>query len=70
MLTRSEASKQLFNRGYRPDLYPGVWKDPVTRLPVVWFVALQREGIKFNRKDKPWVSKQLEFKFTRFETSI
>jgi len=63
MLTRSEASKQLFNRGYRPDLYPGVWKDPVTRLPVVWFVALQREGIKFNRKDKPWVSKQLEFKF-------
>ena len=63
MLTRSEASKQLFNRGYRPDLYPGVWKDPVTRLPVVWFVAILREGIKFNRKDKPWVSKQLEFKF-------
>ena len=64
MLTRSEASKQLFNRGYRPDLYPGVWKDPVNRLPVVWFVALQREGISFNKKDKPWVSKQLEFKFT------
>jgi len=64
MLTRSEASKQLFNRGYRPDLYPGVWKDPVNRLPVVWFVALQREGIKFNNNDKPWASKQLEFKFT------
>ena len=64
MITRSEASKQLFNRGYRPGLYPGVWKSPRTRLPVVWFVALQREGISFNRKDKPWASKQLEFKFT------
>ena len=49
MLTRSEASEQLFKRGWRPDLYPGVWKDPVNKLPVVWFVALQREGIKFNR---------------------
>ena len=63
MLTRSEASKELFNRGYRPDSYPGVWRNLVNKLPVVWFVALQREGIKFNRKDKPWQSKQLEFKF-------
>ena len=63
MLTRAEASKELFNRGWRPDLYPGVWRDPINRLPVVWFVALLREGIKFNRKDKPWKSKQLEFKF-------
>ena len=31
---------------------------------IVWFVALQREGIKFNRKDRPWKSNQLEFKFT------
>jgi len=64
LLTRVEATKELFNRGYRPDLYPGVWKHPVTKSLVVWFVALQREGISFNRKDKPWVSKQLEFKFT------
>ena len=63
MLTREEASKQLFNRGYRPYSYPGVWTDPINKLPVVWFVALQREGIKFNSKDKPWNSKQLEFKF-------
>ena len=61
--TRAEATKELFNRGYRPDPYPGVWIHPVTKSPVVWFVALQREGIKFNRKDKPWTSKQLEFKF-------
>ena len=62
--TRAEATKELFNRGYRPDPYPGVWKEPVNKSPVVWFVALQREGIKFNRKDKPWKNKQLEFKFT------
>jgi len=64
MLTRAEASKELFNRGWLPDLYPGLWKDPVNKQPVVWFVALQREGIKFNRRDKPWKSNQLQFEFT------
>ena len=64
LLTRAEATKELFNRGYRPDPYPGVWRHPLNKSLIVWFVALQREGIKFNRKDKPWNSKQLEFKFT------
>ncbi len=64
MLTRAEASKLLFKRGWRPGLYPGVWKDPVNKSLVVWFVALQREGIKFNRRDKPWKTNQLQFKFT------
>lgn len=64
LLTRAEATKELFSRGYRPSSYPGILKDPVDGLPVVWFVALQRESIKFNKKDKPWRSKQLEFKFT------
>tara|TARA_Y100000296_G_C5036274_1_gene187414 strand:- start:122 stop:331 length:210 start_codon:yes stop_codon:yes gene_type:complete len=67
MLTRAEASKELFNRGWRQDLYPGVWRDPINKLQVVWFVALQREGIKFDRKDKPWKSKQLEFKYGKRE---
>ena len=64
LLTRAGATPELFNRGYRPGRYPGIWKSPKTNKLVVWFVALQREGIKFNRKDKPWVSKQLQFKFT------
>jgi len=64
LLTRGEATKELFYIGYRPHSYPGIWKSPKTNKLVVWFVALQREGIKFNRKDKPWKSKQLEFKFT------
>ena len=62
LLTRAAASKELFKRGYRPDEYPGVWLDPINKQPVVWFVALQREKIEFDRKDKPWRSKQLEFK--------
>ena len=63
LLTRAEATKELFNRGYRPDPYPGVWRHPITKLLIVWLLAVQQEGIKFNRKDKPWKSKQLEFKF-------
>ena len=62
-MTRAEASRELFDRGYRPDTYPGVWLDPIDRLPVVWFVALQREKIKFDKKDKSWKNKQLEFKW-------
>lgn len=61
LLTRAEASKELFRRGYRPGYYPGIWLTPKDKLPIVWFVALQREKINFNRKDKPWKSKQLEF---------
>ena len=61
LLTRAEASKELFRRGYRPGYYPGVWLTPQDKLPIVWFVALQQEKINFNRKDKPWKSKQLEF---------
>ena len=63
LLTRDEATQELFTRGYRPDQYPGIWKHPLNKALIVWFVALQREGIKFNRRDKPWISKQLEFKF-------
>tara|TARA_Y100001963_G_scaffold140907_1_gene208516 strand:+ start:408 stop:602 length:195 start_codon:yes stop_codon:yes gene_type:complete len=62
LLTRAKASKELFKRGYRPGDYPGIWLDPINKLPVVWFVALQREKIKLNKKDKPWRNKQLEFK--------
>lgn len=62
-LTRVEATKELFKRGYRRASYPGVWHRPINNSLIVWFVALQVEGIKFNRKDKPWVSEQLEFKF-------
>ena len=61
LLTRAEASKELFRRGYRPGYYPGIWLTPQDKLPIVWFVALQQEKINFNRKDKPWKSKQLEF---------
>ena len=67
MLTRSEASKELFNRGWRPGTYPGTWLQPVTKLRFAWFVALITEGIKFDRKDKPWKSKQLEFKYANRE---
>jgi hypothetical protein len=63
LLTRAEATTELFKRGYRPADYPGIWLDPKNKSEVVWFVALQREKIKFNRKDKPWKSKQLEFKW-------
>ena len=63
LLTRAEATTELFKRGYRPADYPGIWLDPKDKLPVVWFVALQREKIQFDRKDKPWKSKQLEFKW-------
>jgi len=63
-LTRAAASDELFNRGWHRASYPGVWKHPLTKQPVVWFVALQREGISFNKKDKPFKDKQLKFKFT------
>ena len=63
LLTRAEATKELFNRGYRPVPYPGVWRHPITKLLIVWLLAVQREGIKFNTKDKPWKSKQLQLKF-------
>lgn len=63
LLTRNEATQELFNRGYRPARYPGIWRHPTTKSLIVWFIAIQREGIKFNGRDKPWKSKQLEFKF-------
>ena len=62
LLTRAEASKELFRRGYRSADYPGIWLDPKDKTEIVWFLALQREKIQFDRKDKPWKSKQLEFK--------
>ena len=35
LLTRAEASKELFRRGYRPGYYPGVWLTPQDKLPIV-----------------------------------
>jgi len=49
MLTRPEASKELKKRGYKEDEEPGIWVSPDgSRL--AWFIALQREGIKFDSK--------------------
>ena len=49
MLTRQEASKELKKRGYKEDDEPGVWLSPEgSRL--AWFIALQRENIKFDSK--------------------
>ena len=46
MLTRQEASKELKKRGYKEDDEPGVWLSPEgSRL--AWFIAVQRENIKF-----------------------
>lgn len=55
-MTRVEATVELEKRGWSKatDIWPGIWrrdKDGETR---VWFQALQIEGIKFDRLDKPW----------------
>ena len=48
-LTRKEASEELRKKGYKEDNEPGVWLSPEgSRL--AWFIALQREGIKFDSK--------------------
>ena len=49
MLTRQEASKELKKRGYKEDDEPGVWLSPAGN-KLAWFIALQREGIKFDSK--------------------
>ena len=56
IMTRVEATIELEKRGWSKatDIWPGIWrrdKDGETR---VWFQALQIEGIKFDRLDKPW----------------
>ena len=48
-LTRKEASEALRKKGYKEDNEPGIWLSPEgSRL--AWFIALQREGIKFDSK--------------------
>ena len=49
MLTRQEASKELKKRGYKEDDEPGIWLSPKGN-KLAWFIALQREGIKFDSK--------------------
>lgn len=49
MLTRQEASEELRKRGYREDEEPGIWMSPGGS-KLAWFIALQRESIKFDSK--------------------
>ena len=49
MLTRQEASKELKKRGYKEDDEPGIWLSPKGNR-LAWFIALQRENIKFDSK--------------------
>jgi len=49
MLTRQEASKKLKKRGYKKDDEPGIWISPKGNR-LAWFIALQRENIKFDSK--------------------
>ena len=49
MLTRQEASKELKKRGYKEDNEPGIWVSPKGN-KLAWFIALQRENIKFDSK--------------------
>jgi hypothetical protein len=59
MLTRQEASKELKKRGYREDDEPGIWLSPKGN-KLAWFIALQRENIKFD--SKTWGPKIAESK--------
>ena len=49
MLTRQEASQELEKRGYKRDEEPGIWLSPEGN-KLAWFIALQRESIKFDSK--------------------
>lgn len=49
MRTRQEASKELKKRGYKEDDEPGIWISPKGN-KLAWFIALQREDIKFDSK--------------------
>ena len=49
ILTREEASKELKKRGYKKDDEPGIWISPKGNR-LAWFIALQRENIKFDSK--------------------
>jgi|TARA_R110000824_G_scaffold176629_1_gene355683 hypothetical protein len=59
MLTRQEASKELKKRGYKEDDEPGVWLSPAGN-KLAWFIALQREGIKFD--SKTWGAEMVRIK--------
>ena len=60
MLTRPEASKELKKRGYKEDEEPGIWMSPDgSRL--AWFIALQRESIKFD--SKTWGAEMTRLKY-------
>jgi len=53
LLTRAECSKILESRGYVKGDYPGTWVAPNGE-KLAWFGAVTREGLKFDKKDKPW----------------
>ena len=63
MLTRQEASKELKKRGYKEDDEPGIWLSPEGN-KLAWFIALQRESIKFAKEEK--IATYLEFFSTFF----
>ena len=48
-ITRAEATEQLLRLGYVPEEYPGIWIAP-NGDKLAWFIALCREGIKFDSK--------------------
>jgi len=57
LLTRAECSEILKSRGYTLADYPGVWFTP-NGDKLAWFQAVCQEGLKFDRKDKPWIKKE------------
>jgi hypothetical protein len=55
LMTRQQATEELERRGWTKatDIWPGIWRNADGKT-LVWFKALQVEGIKFNPKDKPF----------------
>tara|TARA_R100001163_G_scaffold728_5_gene1068 strand:- start:1017 stop:1232 length:216 start_codon:yes stop_codon:yes gene_type:complete len=48
MLTRSQCTEILLERGYVRDDYPGIWIKDNNKY--AWFIAVQKEGLKFDSK--------------------
>lgn len=52
LLTRQQCSDILESRGYVKADYPGIWLDP-EKNKIVWFWAVCREKLIFDKKDLP-----------------
>ena len=59
MQSRQEASKELKKRGYKKDDELGIWISPEGN-KLAWWVALRKEGIKFD--SKTWGDEMAEIK--------